>query len=58
VGEAIVDLAHNPSLPQRFIARVHVAIDHILSVVRASAGRGHLRRALARLSWHTFVLGY
>jgi hypothetical protein len=44
VGEAIADLAHIPII----IVRIPLAIDHILSVVRASAGRGHLRRALAR----------
>ena len=42
-----------------FLAKILVAIDHILSVVRASVVTGAtVPRTLARLNLHTFVLGY
>ena len=39
VGEPLLTRPH-PSPPLRFIARIPVAIDHILSVVRASVANG------------------
>ena len=42
-----------------FLAKILIAIDHILSMVRASlVNGGTVPRALARLNLHTFVLGY